>query len=142
MEIVDNQNRNSKRYSIQDLEDFAVKFYQTSPTGYTQSSKETNEKFEVLNKKIDRITFCLFGTEGDEDAGLITLVKQIKEQTLKTNGRVNAIEKKEGSVVGVIALLCFIVPACVGWAFYKINTLNDTLIAHVSSDTKEFNKLK
>jgi hypothetical protein len=68
-------------------------------------------------------------------------LKTILAQTTKTNGRVNKLENWQAGVVAVTILLSTLVPACAAWFFYKVTNLNDTVIAHISKDTKEFNNL-
>lgn len=104
--------------------------------------EDVNKSLSDLTKKIDKIYFCMFGLEEDKQAGLLFMVNEIREQTKKTNGRVTKIENWKAGIVAVVALLLFLVPACIGWFFTKINTLNDNVISHIASDERIFNQIK
>ena len=84
----------------------------------------------------------MFGIEEDKQAGLLFMVNEIREQTKKTNGRVNGLENWKAGIVSAIALISFVIPTCIGWFFYKLTALNEDVIAHVASDTKNFNEIK
>ncbi len=139
-----------EKYTKKDLDNaFAAGQRTMMPHDGGAPSQTTLEKFEDVNNalsdltsKIDKIYFCMFGIAEDKQAGLLFMVNEIREQTKRTNGRVNKLENWKAGIVAVVALLAFVVPTCIGWFFTKINIINESLLTHVASDTKNFAELK
>jgi hypothetical protein len=140
----------TETYTKKDLDDSFIAGQRTmTPHEGGSPSETTLKKFEDVNKslldltsKIDKIYFCMFGIAEDKQAGLLFMVNEIREQTKKTNGRVNKLENWQSGVIAITLLLSTLVPACAAWFFYKLTSLNEDVIAHVASDTKNFNEMK
>jgi hypothetical protein len=122
-------NENNKQNYTQDEIDNAFIAGQKSIIAHDVPSSQTIQMFKELNSKIDKIYFCLFGIAEDKQAGLLFMVNEIREQTKKTNGRVNKIENWKSGIIAVVALLSFVVPTCIGWFFNKIISISDDIIA-------------
>jgi hypothetical protein len=102
---------------------------------HNQPSRQTLELIADLDKKSVQ-QFGLIQSIHEtihSEFGVMQILKEIKTQVTRTNGRVNKLESWQTGVVAVVVLLSFIVPTCVGWFFYKITSLSDQVLTHISS---------
>lgn len=147
-----NEENQIKKYSIKDLQDFAVMMrnegymvgqnYQEPSKGSLKLWEGVNSKIDGLDKKITRICDCLFGVEGDDQSGVVRTVDRIECHAKETNGRVNKLELWQAGVIAVSAILSISVPTLAWYFVNKFDTLNTEVLTHIASDTKEFNNLK
>jgi hypothetical protein len=99
---------------------------------HQHSSPETVRAIGDLKEKIDKIYFCLFGIAEDEQAGIVVMLKEIREQTRKTNGRVNALEGWRMYIVGGLAILTLIGLPMLWMLINDVRNDGDLIKSHIA----------
>ena len=98
-------------------------------------SPKTQEMFNQLNSTIKDLGFEIKSINNaihNEDTGIMKILKEISEQTKKTNGRVNKIENWKAGIVAVVSLISLVLPTVMGYYIYKFDIINEEVITLIA----------
>lgn len=85
----------------------------------------TNRELDAKFKRVEEVI-----TETGRD--LNVTLNRIEVQTTTTNGRVNRLENWRSFQAGALAVITLIVIPLLGWALWKLSTLDDQVQAAVN----------
>jgi hypothetical protein len=111
---------------------------------YSNSSPETLKLFSELkneNTQLFGLVQSIHETIHSE-FGIMAILKDIKEQTCKTNGRVNKLEFWQAGVIAIGTLFSVVIPSVAWYYIYKFDTLKNDVTIHIAQDIEMFNQIK